>query len=102
LFCPWSKFAKATAEGDFSPRHKLDHAELTELFGWSETEWLEKTAGSPIRRIGYERWLRNLAVALGNAPGKPEIIAALKSRSGDESPMVREHVDWALAQHACE
>ncbi len=99
LFCPWNKFAKPTAEGDFAPRHGLDSAKLTELFEWSEATWLEKTEGSAIRRIGHERWLRNIAVALGNAHTTPEVVAALESRQQDDSPMVVEHVEWALTQH---
>lgn len=100
LCCPWNKFARPTAEGDFAPRHKLDSAGLTELFAWSEAEWLERTAGSPIRRIGYERWLRNIAVALGNARTTPDVIAALESRLDDASELVAEHVRWALSRHA--
>lgn len=100
LFCPWNKFAKPTAESDFAPRHNLDNIELTVLFGWSETTWLEKTEGSAIRRIGYECWLRNIAVALGNAASTPAVIAALQARSGSNSDLVVEHVQWALAQHA--
>jgi epoxyqueuosine reductase len=100
LFCPWNKFATPTAEGDFAPRHHLDSASLTDLFAWSESEWLEKTTGSAIRRIGYERWLRNLAVALGNAPTTEEVIAALRARADFPSELVQEHVAWALAQHA--
>jgi epoxyqueuosine reductase len=99
LFCPWNKFAEPTAEDDFAPRHGLDSAELTDLFGWSEEEWLQKTEGSAIRRIGYERWLRNLAVALGNAPATPKIRAALKARADHDSALVREHVAWARDQH---
>jgi len=99
LFCPWNKFAEPTAEGDFAPRHELDTASLTELFAWTEDEWLEKTAGSAIRRIGYECWLRNLAVALGNAPTTPVVVAALTTRSETSSELVREHVAWALEQH---
>ncbi len=99
LFCPWNKFAKPTAEGDFAPRHGLDTAELTELFGWSEETWLRKTEGSAIRRIGYQRWLRNIAVALGNAESTPDVVAALKKRRGSDSKLVAEHVEWALAQH---
>jgi epoxyqueuosine reductase len=99
LFCPWNKFAEPTAEDDFAPRHGLDSAELTDLFGWSEEEWLQKTEGSAIRRIGYERWLRNLAVALGNAPATPKIRAALKARADHDSALVREHVAWARNQH---
>lgn len=100
LFCPWNKFAAPTAEGDFAPRHGLEAAELAELFSWSEAEWLEKTAGSAIRRIGYERWLRNIAVALGNASQSMACREALESRINDPSPLVREHVVWALQQHA--
>jgi epoxyqueuosine reductase len=100
LFCPWNKFATPTAEGDFAPRHELDTASLTELFAWPEEEWLEKTAGSPIRRIGFACWLRNLAVALGNAPTTPAVLAALTARADHSSALVREHVAWALAQHS--
>jgi epoxyqueuosine reductase len=100
LFCPWNKFAVPTAEGDFAPRHGLDAAQLAELFRWSEADWLANTAGSAIRRIGYERWLRNIAVALGNAPQSAACRRALESRVADPSPLVREHVAWALQQHA--
>ena len=99
LFCPWNKFAQFTPEDDFSPRQSLDDVDLVELFKWDEREFLERTEGSAIRRIGHERWLRNIAIALGNAEGSPEIIAALESRRDHESPVVREHVEWALAQH---
>ena len=99
LFCPWNKFAQPTAENDFAPRHGLDQAQLTTLFLWSEQEWLEKTAGSAIRRVGYERWLRNIAVALGNVPTNPDTVAALRQRADDRSALVREHVAWALAEH---
>ncbi len=99
LFCPWNKFAKPTAEGDFAPRHNLDTEDLTELFAWSEAAWLAKTEGSAIRRIGYERWLRNIAVALGNAVTTPKVVAALNERRDSESKLVAEHVAWALAQH---
>jgi len=99
LFCPWNKFAKPTAEGDFAPRHNLDTEDLTELFEWSEAAWLTKTEGSAIRRIGYERWLRNIAVALGNAETTPKVVAALNERRDSESKLVAEHVAWALAQH---
>jgi epoxyqueuosine reductase len=99
LFCPWNKFAEPTAEDDFAPRHGLETAQLTELFLWTEETWLEKTEGSAIRRIGFERWLRNLAVALGNATTTPEVVEALKSRQQDKSPLVVEHVEWALQQH---
>ena len=98
LFCPWNKFAKPTAEKDFAPRHGLDTAELTDLFSWNEDTWLEKTEGSAIRRIGFERWSRNIAVALGNADKTDAVIAALMARRQDDSPMVAEHVEWALEQ----
>ncbi len=100
LVCPWNKFARPTAEQDFAVRHGLDRATLIEVFAWSEAEFLEKTRGSALRRIGFERWLRNVAVALGNAPTSPEVIAALRSRSAEPSALVREHVAWALAQHS--
>ena len=100
LFCPWNKFAHASEVADFAPRHALDSSSLVELFGWSETEWQTRTAGSAIRRAGYEGWLRNVAVALGNAPADPNIVAALTARSDDPSPIVREHVAWALHQHS--
>src|SRR5258708_17303339 len=80
LVCPWNKFARPSAEKDFAVRHGLDHAQLTDLFAWSEADFLEKTSGSAIRRIGYERWLRNVAVALGNAPSSAAVIEPLKSR----------------------
>lgn len=99
LYCPWNKFAQFSAEDDFSPRENLDEAELVELFAWSEEAFLKKTEGSAIRRIGHERWLRNIAVALGNADTRPEIIQALESRRDHPSAMVREHVEWALRQH---
>ncbi len=99
LVCPWNKFARPTAEKDFAVRHGLDRATLIEVFAWSAAEFMEKTRGSAIRRIGFERWLRNVAVALGNAPTSPEVIAALRSRSDEPSALVREHVAWALARH---
>jgi len=98
LFCPWNKFAKPTGVGDFAVRHGLDGAALVDLFAWSETEWQDRTAGSAIRRAGYEGWLRNIAVALGNAPSDARITAALRARRDDASPVVREHVRWALAR----
>ena len=100
LVCPWNKFARPTAEKDFSVRHGLDRAQLVALFSWSEAQFLDNTRGSAIRRIGYERWLRNVAVALGNAPRSPAVIAALRQREHHPSALVREHVRWALAQHA--
>ncbi|HLW75055.1 MAG TPA: tRNA epoxyqueuosine(34) reductase QueG [Gammaproteobacteria bacterium] len=99
LFCPWNKFAKASAEADFKPRTALDGPELTELFAWTEAEFLKRTEGSAIRRTGYEGWLRNIAVALGNAPTSDEVVAALRSRESHPSELVREHVSWALKQH---
>jgi epoxyqueuosine reductase len=100
LVCPWNKFAKKSIEADFAVRHGLDGAALTALFAWSETEFLTRTEGSAIRRIGHECWLRNIAVALGNAPRSDEIIAALRSRIDHPSTLVREHVQWALEQQA--
>jgi len=102
LFCPWNKFATRTKEPDFAPRHALDDADLVDLFAWDEATFLDKTEGSAIRRIGFERWLRNIAVALGNAVSTPQVIAALKSRRLDSSPLVAEHVEWALTQHESE
>jgi len=99
LFCPWNKFARQSDESDFAPRHELDTAGLVALFEWDEATWLAKTEGSAIRRIGYERWLRNIAVALGNAESTTEVIGALNKRRNSESKLVAEHVAWALAQH---
>ena len=98
LVCPWNKFATPTPETDFLPRHDLDRSTLIDLFAWSEDEFLRRTEGSPIRRIGYERWLRNIAVAMGNAPRSEAIVNALASRREHPSPLVREHVEWALTQ----
>lgn len=99
LVCPWNKYAHLTNEADFTVRSKLDAPQLVELFSWTEQEFLARTAGSAIRRIGHDCWLRNIAVALGNAPTTPEILAALGSRRTHESAMVREHVEWALGEH---
>ncbi|EIJ40998.1 iron-sulfur cluster binding protein, putative [Beggiatoa alba B18LD] len=99
LFCPWNRFAQLTQEQDFLPRQGLEQALLVDLFQWTEAEFLRKTEGSPIRRIGYECWLRNLAVALGNVPMTSEIVRVLQARLQVDSPLVREHVVWALAQH---
>ncbi|MCX7055068.1 MAG: tRNA epoxyqueuosine(34) reductase QueG [Proteobacteria bacterium] len=96
LVCPWNRYAQVTAEPDFRTRHGLDAPSLVELLRWSEEQFFERTAGSAIRRIGYQRWLRNVAVALGNAPATPEVVAALESRADDPSELVREHVRWAL------
>nr|WP_255783753.1 tRNA epoxyqueuosine(34) reductase QueG [Lysobacter chinensis] len=100
LVCPWNKFARRTDEPDFRARNDLDRATLAGLFAWDEDEFLRRTEGSAIRRSGHERWLRNIAVALGNAPTTPEVVAALESRRGHDSALVREHVEWALARHA--
>ena len=100
LVCPWNKFARPTGETDFAVRHGLDRAPLTALFAWSEADFADKTRGSAIGRIGHERWLRNIAVALGNATSSAQILEALHSRADHPSPLVREHVQWALAQHA--
>jgi len=99
LVCPWNRFAKLTSEGDFRTRNGLDQATLVELFAWSEAEFDERLRGSPIRRIGYERWLRNLAVGLGNAPSSPQVINALARKKDHPSALVREHVRWALSRH---
>ena len=98
IICPWNRFAKMTGEKDFNPRHQLNTQQLLTVFAWSETEFLAKTEGSAIRRIGHDRWLRNIAVALGNAPSSPLIIEALKPMLAHASDMVREHVQWALDQ----
>ncbi len=114
LVCPWNKFAKRSDEPDFRARNDLDTATLADLFAWSEADFLQRTEGSPIRRSGYARWLRNLAIALGNAPTTPGVIAALRSRceidandftsvesarADDDAAMVSEHIAWALRQH---
>jgi epoxyqueuosine reductase len=99
LACPWNKYAQAARVDDFAVRHQLDSAQLVALFAWTSEMFETRFAGSPIRRIGHERWLRNLAVALGNAPTTPDVLAALQRRQFDASPLVREHVQWALAQH---
>ena len=102
LVCPWNKFARRTDEPDFRARNDLDRASLAELFAWSEDEFLQRTEGSAIRRSGHARWLRNIAVALGNAPTSPEVVAALQSRRDIEDAVVREHVEWALTRHGVE
>jgi len=98
LVCPWNKFAKFTAEKDFYPRNNLHTPELLDLFAWTEAEFLHNTEGSAIRRIGHDCWLRNIAVALGNAPYNIRIVNALQNRLRDSSPMVKEHIEWALSQ----
>ena len=97
--CPWNRFAQPTGEKDFEPRNGLDRATLLELFAWTAEEFDTRLRGSPIRRIGYERWLRNLAVGLGNAPASPAVLAALRSRENHPSALVREHVRWAISRH---
>jgi epoxyqueuosine reductase len=101
--CPWNKFAQRATVPDFDQRNGLGEASLVELFGWSEDEFERRMEGSPIRRIGHERWLRNLAVGLGNAAdsikGDPAIVGALQARAAHPSAMVREHVEWALSRH---
>lgn len=99
LICPWNKFARRTDEPDFRARNALDTATLAELFAWDEDEFLRRTEGSAIRRSGHERWLRNIAVALGNAPASPEVLSALRARRDHPSSLVREHVAWALQRH---
>lgn len=100
LVCPWNKFAQPTHEEDFAPRHGLDSIKLVELFAWTEAEFLKKTEGMPIRRAGFAGFMRNLAVALGNAPHSTEVVDALQARVDDPSPLVREHVAWAIAQQS--
>jgi len=114
LVCPWNKFAQRAHLPDFDERHGLGAASLVALFGWEEEEFNRRMEGSPIRRIGHERWLRNLAVGLGNAAGgmvegmaenargDAAIVAALRARAGHPSALVREHVAWALARHGCD
>ena len=99
IVCPWNKFARLSVETDFSVRHGLDAPDLVELFAWDADSFRSRLAGSAIYRIGHERWLRNIAVALGNATTNQRVIHALRSRSSDPSPLVREHVAWALARH---
>jgi len=99
LVCPWNGFSRISKEDDFKVRNGLDRATLVELFGWSEAEFDERLRGSPIRRIGHERWLRNLAVGLGNAPTSPDVISSLQQKANHPSALVREHVLWALDRH---
>ena len=106
LFCPWNKFAQASALSDFDERHGLGAASLIALFGWSAAEFDRNMEGSAIRRIGHERWLRNIAVGLGNTAvtdkGAPAMVSALRARADDASAIVREHVAWALQQHGAD
>lgn len=96
LCCPWNKFSKPTDENDFKPRHGLGNAEMLTLFNWTEEEFLNNTEGSAIRRIGYQRWLRNIAVGLGNGPATEDVMISLKNKLVACSELVREHVEWAL------
>lgn len=100
LVCPWNRFAKLSIEADFKPRYGLDDVALVKLFSWTEQTFRKNTEGSAIRRIGYDCWLRNIAVALGNAPTSLAIVNALKARRNHSSALVREHVNWALIQHS--
>jgi epoxyqueuosine reductase len=100
LACPWNRFAETSVEPDFRVRHGLDDMQLVELLRWNENRFRERMAGSAIYRIGFERWSRNLAVGLGNARSSAAVTGALKSRADDPSPLVREHVAWALQRHA--
>lgn len=100
LVCPWNRYAQVSASPDFAIRHGLDATALTALFGWDEAAFARHTEGSAIRRIGHIRWLRNIAVALGNAPTTAAVVAALRARRAHPSELVREHVEWALARHA--
>lgn len=99
LICPWNRFAQKSMEADFMVRHGLDNAGLIELFAWDEIAFKKNFSGSAIYRIGYEQWLRNIAIALGNAPRSDAVLIALQSRTQDTFPLVREHVGWALGRH---
>ena len=96
LVCPWNRYAKPTAEADFKSRHQLDNMGLSALFNWSKEAFLKRTEGSAIRRIGYQRWLRNIAVAMGNAPNSGQTMETLRNASNHSDLLVREHVQWAL------
>jgi len=100
LVCPWNRHAETAAHPDFKVRHALDAPRLTELFAWTAAQFEARMSGSAIHRIGYLRWLRNIAVALGNAPSSPQVRAALEARRDHPAELVREHVRWALARHA--
>jgi epoxyqueuosine reductase len=99
LVCPWNRFAQISLETDYAIRHRLDNVTLVDLFAWEEEEFLKKFAGSAIYRIGYEQWLRNIAIALGNAPTSKHVLCALQARINHPSAVVKEHVLWALKQH---
>ena len=96
LCCPWNRFSVPSVEKDFLTRHPLDASGLLELFDWSEEEFLKNTEGSAIRRIGHQRWQRNIAIALGNAPRSEKIISALENKLGKATAVVAEHINWAL------
>ena len=99
LVCPWNRFSKFSQESDFTPRHPFTTPDLVDLFNWDEPTFLKLTEGSAIRRAGYESWLRNIAIALGNAPSSEHIINTLKEKQNHPSDVVKEHVEWALKQH---
>jgi epoxyqueuosine reductase len=99
MVCPWNRFARPSAEADFDVRNGLDDATLVDLFAWSRSDFEDRLAGSAIRRIGHDRWLRNLAVGLGNAADRSAAVAALRARADDPSALVREHVTGALRRH---
>jgi epoxyqueuosine reductase len=96
--CPWNRFAKLSKEADFDPRHGLDNSSLLDCFGWSEDDFDTRTLGSAIRRIGYQSWIRNIVIALGNANYNPHIIACLKSAYVKHNGFIQEHIDWAINQ----
>lgn len=98
LFCPWNRFAKLSQEVDFKPRHGLDKISLLDCLNWSEETFNENTLGSAIRRIGYQSWIRNIVVALGNADYDPHIVATLKSHHMQHNELIGEHIDWAIQQ----
>jgi epoxyqueuosine reductase len=98
LVCPWNRYAKTTTEEDFTPRHGLKDKDLLDLFTWTEDEFLKKTEGSPIRRTGYNGWLRNISIALGNANYDPKIVSALTNKLSETNEMVAEHITWAIDQ----
>ena len=100
LVCPWNRYARLSTEPDFAPRHRLDAATLIGLFSWTESQWLDKTEGMALRRAGYPRWLRNIAIALGNAPRSVAAVSALQTRADFDDEVVREHVAWALQRQA--
>lgn len=99
LICPWNRFAKTTSEPDFKPRHNFDQSHLLTLFAWDEETFLKNMEGSAIRRLGYERWQRNIAIALGNAPASKATTLALKAKLANASELVKEHIHWSLLQH---